>query len=500
MRHPLLCTLPALLGLVLGLTACQDRESFVQPTTSETQGAGKIAFRLSAAELSVVMLTSDSVKIEAVRDGFATQTATGSIAGGTLLTNLSPGKWTLKVAAFNTLQAIRWYGEEVVQVIAGTTVDAVVVLRKASGSVNVRILLDTLAPAADTMNWVETPSEGSLPGYLPILRAWRSDSGISILTSLYCVGVVVRQIPDSGTVLRFGMDLDMEHKCAAGTAGPVVVFVPWRNCGNVTLQDADGRDYALSGPDCWSPSPQVDTITVNWIEDTAVRNYKGIPLDHAWRDDKGIYIATQYDYVTPVVVHNLRQSSLPRRLYLAGIPIETFAAVKSLPHVIFVPFPRDEDVIIANLLNDSSIRLPGNPIVAIDSFFVTYVKAVKHPRTRAYDVITLSSNGEVVRQVHLGGGDSAAAEFKAILARDSLPVISKILERASTRNPEPLPDLQTLIACPADMPTNTRQTSYANGGMSTMSWSQSSYCGALPDSWRALDRVDAMLERLFNPE
>jgi hypothetical protein len=495
MKIPLLRLLPVFIGLAMVLTACDNRESQAPSASDDTQRSGSVAFRLADTVLNVVKQTSDSVRIEAVRDGYVTQVATGAIGGNTLLNGLAPGAWTLKVATYDTLQAVSWYGEAVVLIQSGSTVNAVIVLKRASGSVNVQIVLDTVSTTLDTARWTVQPSTGSLPGYLPILKAWRTDSGIHILTSLYCVGVVVREIPDSGTVLRFGMDLDMEHKCAAGSPAPVEVFVPWKNCGNVTLLDANGKGAVLAAPSCKPTISVVDTVTVNWIEGSP-GGYDTLPVEGAWRTDKGIYIATRYDYFVPVVVHNLAQNSLPRRLYLAGTRISTFAAVKLLPHIVFVPFPADEDVIVSDLANDSVFKLPGNRVVAKDSSFVQYTLTMKDAMAGEAETIILTTDGNLVRTTVNTLVDSGPLVQTRVLTLDTLSMIRSILEQTSTRHPGGLPTI-TAANCPSDAPIHSRVIDYADGTASDMNWSLTNYCGEFPASWTALDPIDALLRGMF---
>lgn len=717
----------AILAFAAAFTACDRQDALATASGTESTASGAVAFRLADTLLSVVAKTSDSVRIEAVRAGFDTRIATGSIGGNTVLSGLDAGAWTLKVATFDTLQAVSWYGEAVVQILSGKTVEAVVVLRRASGSVNVHIVLDSVPHVVDTTRWTVTPSTGSLPGYLPILRSWRSDSGIHILTSLYCLGVVVRVLPDSGTVLRFGYDPDLKIKCVAGSPAPVLVFVPWKNCGNVTLLDANGKEtflplapchpplpgakeldtlavklletnpatylsfpvesawrddkgiyiatsydetqlpvvahspaqsslprrlvlvgmyttdvlfgvrrhivfvpfpadedaivsdlagdsvfklpgkpmivdppppsvpdtvtvpYAMgdlaayeplpverawrtdSGlyiatrydyfqpvvvatptqtmfpgvvtlvgkpiktvaavplaphvvfvpfPSAWGvsianllndsvvklpgkpvvvdPPSTVDTVTVEWIEG-APADHEPLPLERAWRTDAGIFIATRYDYFVPAVFHNLMQSSLPRRLYLVGTPINTFTAVKLLPHIVFVPFPAAEDVIVSNLANDTVFKLPGKRVVAEDSSFVKYSLARKDPLSGEAEYIVLTSNGDLVRTTINNLVDSGPLVQTRVLNQDTLARIRSILERSSTRHPGGLPAI-TAANCPSDAPIHSRVIDYADGTGSSMNWSLSSYCGEFPASWTALDPVDAILRGSFAVE
>lgn len=495
MKTPLSRLALVFTGLALSFAACDNRDVVAAPAAAESSTTGKVAFRLSDTLLQVVKQTSDSVRIEAVREGFASRTAAGSIGGITHLDNLEPGAWTLKIATYDALRAVGWYGETVVQIKAGSTVDAVVVLRRASGSVNVHIVLDTLPVSVDTLRFSVKPSTGSLPGYLPILRSWRSDSGIFILTSFYCQGVVVRQIPDSGTLFRFGSDPDIRIKCVAGTPGPVVVFVPWKNCGNVTLLDANGKGGVLAAPSCFPTEPALDTVTVKWIEGN-LANYKALPLERAWRTDKGIYIATRYDYFQPAVIHLAMQSSLPRRLYLVGTPINTFAAVRLLPHIVFVPFAANEDVIIANLTNDTSFTLPGNRLVVKDSSFVRYTLTLRDGLAGETETITLTADGKLVRTSFSILVDSAPLVQTRVLGLDTLAMIRNVLERSSTRYPGGLPTI-TAANCRSDAPIHSRVIDYANGTGSSMNWSLTEYCGELPASWTALDPVDLILRREF---
>jgi hypothetical protein len=365
MKTPLSRLALVFTGLALSFAACDRRDVVSASGTEESSATGKVAFRLSDTLLHVVKQTSDSVRIEAVREGFAPRTVAGFIGGITHLSNLEPGAWTLKIATFDALRVVSWYGETVVQIKAGSTVEAVVVLRRASGSVNVQIVLDTALAVVDTLTVPYIQGNASDYQGIPVDSAWRGEKGIYIATRYDDFRPVVIAKP---TATRLPQEIVLVGQpiltLVAVKNLPHVVFVPFPSDWPVGVGNLlnDGVIQLPGKPIIIDPPSVTDTVTVKWIEgnpgDSTI--YKPLPLERAWRTDKGVYIATRYDYFQPAVVHSPMQSSRPRRLILVGTPINTLVAVKLLPHIVFVPFPANEDVIIANLANDRSYTLPGN--------------------------------------------------------------------------------------------------------------------------------------------
>jgi hypothetical protein len=346
-------------GLALSLTACDNRELVAASTTEESSITGNVAFRLSDTVLQVVKQTSDSVRIEAVREGYTTQMATGSIGGNTLLTGLAPGTWTLKVATFDTLQAVSWYGETTVQVESGKTANAVVVLKRASGSVNVQIVLDTVQTTVDTVT--VNRFEGNPGDFqpLPIEGAWRTDKGIYIATRYdYFQPVVVHDIMQSSLPQRLYLVGNPFQSYLPVKLLPHILFVPFPAAEDVIVSNlANDTVFMLPGNPL-AKDPETDTVVVNYTQGD-LADYKGIPVDSAWRTNDGIYIATWYDYFVPAVVSSPTQTMYPQKLTLVGTPVIALNwTIYLLPHVVFVPFPSTQSVSIANLLDDSIINLP----------------------------------------------------------------------------------------------------------------------------------------------
>lgn len=499
MKTPLSRLALVFTGLALSFAACDNRDVVAAPATEESSTTGKVAFRLSDTLLQVVGQTSDSVRIEAVREGFATRTVTGSIVGITHLGNLEPGAWTLKIATYDTLRAVSWYGESVAQIKAGSTVDAVVVLRRASGSVNVHIVLDTLPLVADTVT--VKYAQGNLSDYkpLPVDGAWRTDAGIYIATRYDYFAPVVVATP---TQTMYPQELTLAGKPLATLVAakrlPHVVFVPFPSHWSVSIANlVDDSIIELPGkPVVVDPPSTVDTLTINLREGKPADSIR-LPVEGAWRTDKGIYIATRFDYFLPSVVHFAMQSSRPRRVFLIGTPIKAFAAMKLLPHIVFVPFPANEDVIVDGGAGDSSYTLPGNhDVVPVkDSSFVQYSRIESSGWTHSLDVITLRADGKVQRETRNPLVDTTTAILKASIPADTLGWIRRLLEASSTRRPGGFPTITQ--DCPTDLPTVKRQTIYADGRSSSTSWSGSSYCGEMPAFWTALDPLDTFLLGLF---
>lgn len=666
MKTKLLASLPLLLGLTLGLTSCIDRTATTDPTSAAVQDGGKVAFRLSTQDIAKLGAGIDSVRIEAVRDGFGAQVSIGSLTDSLVLSNLSAGSWTLRVALYDASQAIHYYGEALVQILPGRTVDAEVHLRKATGSVRVHIIvdpdpnvpgLDTLSvgygsqspswtplkawrtqagvymistllapcewpvltfeeipmvlivrafaraqldritpmpfvdqsrwvlgsktdsgracielyqehthfvpwiasgpitlvtstgeiflpdtferPNLDTARFTAIPTTGTKPTFLPILSAFRNDTGVHILTQYYCQSPVVRDLPDSGIRWVFGNNPDIAMKCGVGSPKPVWVFVPQSKCGTIQLEDANGKVLYLPGKTCVDPNPvTLDTVLVK-AEDGIMLSRSfgekdGLPVEKVWRDASSIWVYTRFDcniqpralyniYMVPGVVADPNGDSLvvPKRPAPSGIPMTlirpqnaTEMACAERPHVVRIPFGPEKDVMFGNLLNGAGFFLPGNstPLVR-DSSFQQYSSTNSGGFGGGFDYI-LYSNGTVHRTPSHGmiTVDTLVVPEKADILPDSLAMIANLLESSRIRHPEGAcvvaepaiiyPAVDTLkidpaMVAPPVYTSQTRLVNYANGAVSAQKWNTSLNC-VPPKSWSALDAVDNMLASLFS--
>ncbi|MBK9579866.1 MAG: hypothetical protein IPK50_16835 [Fibrobacterota bacterium] len=663
MNAKFLKSLPLLLGLAVGMTGCIDRTQTADPTSSATQEGGKVSFRLSSADLLKIGVGVDSVRIEAVREGYPLQVAMGSLTQDVVLANLASGGWTLRVALFDRTQAIHYYGEAYVNILPGRTVDAEVRLSKATGSVRVRIvldpdpnvrLLDTLTvqngsqspswtplkawrtqagvymistllapcewpvltfeenpmvlivraaggaplvtpmPVVDRSRWVlgkgidtgracvelyqehthfvpwiasgpitlvtstgeiflpdtferpnldtarftAIPTTGTKPTFLPILSAFRNDTGVHILTQYYCQSPVVRDLPDSGIRWVFGNNPDIAMDCMVGAPKPVWVFVPQSRCGTIQLEDANGKVLYLPGKACVDPNPvTLDTVLVK-AEDGIMLSRSfgekdGLPVEKVWRDASSIWVYTRFDcniqpralyniYMVPGVVADPNGDSLvvAKRPAPSGIPMTlirpqnpTEIGCAERPHVVRIPFGPEKDVMFGNLLNGAGFFLPGNstPVVR-DSSFQQYSSTNSGGFGGGFDYI-LYSNGTVHRTPSHGmiTVDTLVVPAKADIPPDSLAMIANLLESSRIRHPEgacvvaepaiTYPTVDTLkidpaMVAPPVSTTQTRLVNYANGTVSAQKWNTSLNC-VPPKSWSALDVVDRMLASLF---
>lgn len=626
---------PLLVGLALGFSGCEDRMNLANPSSREN---GQVAFRLTAQDLANLGSGIDSVRIEAAREGFPTNVSVGSLLQTTTLSNLQPGSWTLKVALYDVAQAIHWYGEATVDVVAGRSVDAIVHLRHATGSVVVHIVLDsdtvarprsfdtlqvgtgiqnpswsplkawrtaqgvylvsdlkipctwpvltfasyypsitdsqgkvvgsTFMPVIDRNRWIlgaardssifcsdlyqqhthfipwtdsgtitlvtskgeivlpgpsqpqpvdtarytVTLSPSGLVGYLPILSAYRSDSGIHILTSLYCAAAIVRQVPDSGTVFQFGSDPQIMAKCAAGQAVPTWIFVRWTTCRTVQLLDANGKAWILPGWGCTvvtPPSP--DTVQPKLIFNGDRSGLVGLPVGSAWRTDSGVYIETKYDCnIAPSILYDPLAALGKGAIQLTPVrpAFQTYIGCETRSHVLFVPMAPNEDVIVANLLDSGRIRLPGKAPTSVDSSFSSY-STTANSTIGSRTTYTLDVGGIVsrVRTTTPYVVDTVVVPEKAIAPPEVLAKIRQVLESSLVRHPTSesvcpaIPAVDTISVPVVNIlkpyyTTVTRSVGYANGTQSAQKHTVGSNC-VVPASWSALDAVDTLLAGLF---
>jgi len=248
-------------GLSLGLGGCN--EEAVRSLTA-SKDLGGVSFRLSQADSLVFATVADSVRIQASRDGYPLHSVSGSLRGTTSLPDLEPGNWRLEIALYDSLHALRWYGDTTVEVRAGAATDAFVRLLPAKGSVNVRIVLDSNSRVV----WTDTLSVGAAnwgnQAAWSATKAWRTADGIFLenpplqcgllpkvrLASSYMTcpdsvnycGTFLPIADSSGLVLELD-DRRAETSCIAVKYGADQVvrhFVPWTRRGNVTLHMSTG--------------------------------------------------------------------------------------------------------------------------------------------------------------------------------------------------------------------------------------------------------------------
>jgi hypothetical protein len=236
------------------LAACQDK-SLSEPAAivdAETI-AGGVAFRLAEAERVVLAQTSDSLRVEAWRDGRMVS-ASGTLEQGVLVERLAEGPWTFKVAAYDRSGAIQWAGEGAAKVIPGRTVDLVVVLRKATGSVHVRIVLDTadidpVPPSlpGDTL-WNPMDTLGTLASPIPqtLVGAERMGPYVAIRTPYNCNATrptLVRVVRPDGVVRLVLVNRGPMTKmmCATVYREQVLVYKPWSTTEQIVVEDLQGH-------------------------------------------------------------------------------------------------------------------------------------------------------------------------------------------------------------------------------------------------------------------
>lgn len=244
----------------LALAACQDPSSS-SPAAAEqpAAGTGAAAFRLGSAELSALSVSSDSLRVEAWRDGRIIS-ASGSLAKGVQIDGLSPGTWTFKVAAYDMSGAMRWYGEASTLVIAGRTVDLTVTLRAATGSVRVGIVLDSgdvdttrYGPVKDTL-WpaVDTVFRSSYTG-MPFVGAAFSGPYVAIRVAYNCNAtrlVLVRTVDDTGVVhLRVANAGPLtEMACITLYTEQILMYKPRSARELIKVEDHLGNSVFLVAP------------------------------------------------------------------------------------------------------------------------------------------------------------------------------------------------------------------------------------------------------------
>lgn len=242
------------LAPLLFLAACQDKSlSEPGPIVEPETVAGGVAFRLAEAERVVLAQTSDSLRVEAWRDGRMVS-ASGTLENGVLVERLAEGPWTFQVAAYDRMGTIQWAGEGAAKVIPGRTVDLVVILRKATGSVHVRIVLDTAdgKPVPPTLPgdtlWNPMDLDGSLVSPVPqtLVGAERMGPYIAIRTPYNCNAVnprLVRVVRPDGVVRLVLVNRGPMTKmmCATMYREQVLVYKPWSATEQIVVEDLQGH-------------------------------------------------------------------------------------------------------------------------------------------------------------------------------------------------------------------------------------------------------------------
>lgn len=246
----------AFLGL-LALVGCQDAS---EPTSS-SQEAGQVAFRLQAAELSVLRPTSDSIRVEAERKGYLTLSAVGAIQDPVVLDGLVPGAWTIRVASFDLAHEIHWYGDTSAQIRPGLKTDVVVRLRKATGSAVIRIILDSglvdttviPGPRQDTL-WNPVDSGRVTKSPVPVSLAGASRVGpyVFVRTPYNCGAPsprLARWVDTAGTVhlTLYNKGPLLKIACTMEYREQVLVYKPLGPFEDVVVEDLQGKVVRLPG-------------------------------------------------------------------------------------------------------------------------------------------------------------------------------------------------------------------------------------------------------------
>lgn len=244
---------------LLALAGCQN----ASPSSSAAgpdPDAGAVTFRLQATEVSVLEVTSDSIKIEAVRSGYPTVVAAGSLREAVAVEGLQPGPWSIRVAAFDRTHAIHWYGDTLAEIRGGRKTEVVVRLRKATGTAIVRIILDSgvvvdpdtsfHGPRQDTL-WTSVDSGRVSSSPVPQSLAGASRADYVFVRTPYNCGApnprLSRWVDTAGTVylILYNKGPLREIACTMEYREQVLVYKPYSSTENIVVQDLQGKVIRL---------------------------------------------------------------------------------------------------------------------------------------------------------------------------------------------------------------------------------------------------------------
>lgn len=256
---------------LLALSACVEQTATTSSPNAEEPASslGGAAFRLASAELAALSVTSDSLRVEASREG-RTVSATGTLGKGVQVDGLSPGDWTFKVAAYDKQGVMQWYGEGKTKVVSGTTVDLVVTLRRASGSVRVGIKLDSgdVKPPVNKGDTLWLPVDTLLlkdDTRMPFLKAEVAGPYVAIRVAYNCNATklrLVRTVDDTGVVHLQVVNSGplTEMACAAVYSERVIMYKPMGARELVLVEDYTGKSVFLVVP----AGPTIPPKPVAW--------------------------------------------------------------------------------------------------------------------------------------------------------------------------------------------------------------------------------------------
>jgi hypothetical protein len=266
---------------LLALAGCQNSTPSSSAVGADTD-AGAVSFRLQATEVSVLEVTSDSIKIEAVRSGFPTVVAAGSLRQAVAVEGLQPGPWSIRVAAFDRTHAIHWYGDTLAEILGGRKTEVVVRLRKATGTAVVRIILDSGAvvdppidtvfpgPRQDTLwNAVDTGLVTRSIVAQSLASASRTGPYVFVRTPYNCGAPnarLARWVDTAGTVyltLYNNGPVIKQIACTMEYREQVLVYKPWSSKENIVVQDLQSRFVRLPGN---SPDPKPSNLRFSVLE------------------------------------------------------------------------------------------------------------------------------------------------------------------------------------------------------------------------------------------
>lgn len=265
---------------LLALAGCQNSTPSSRAAGPDPESGG-VSFRLQAAELSVLQSTSDSLKIEAVRAGYPTQVAAGSLGGAVAVEGLQPGTWSIRVAAFDRSHAIHWYGDTLAEILGGRKTEVLVRLRKATGTAIVRIILDSgfvVDPPIDTVlpgprqdtlwNVVDTGLVTRSVVAQSLAGASRMGPYVFVRTPYNCGAPsprLSRWVDTAGTVhlILYNKGPLREVFCTMEYREQVLVYKPWSSQENIVVKDLQGKVIRLPGT---KPNPEPSPLRFTVLE------------------------------------------------------------------------------------------------------------------------------------------------------------------------------------------------------------------------------------------